>query len=257
MSIRSIGQIRSSLIRHAALVWDSLSCLLWPPQCRLCQSAINDGGTFLCTTCWKELSQSIGGYYCSRCGRSVSPYGRLAEGCGHCFEEKIITDGILRVGTYESTLRNLILQLKFREMTEFEDLLGRMLQAVFETRSWSEPVDFLVPVPLHWRRRLERGFNQSYLLARSLSRFGIPINRDLVRIRYTRRQWNLTPPQRRRNVKGAFAVRKDHLFSGKTLCLIDDITTSGATLSECAQTLKQAGAKKVYVVVLAVAEQIW
>ncbi len=256
MSIRAFGQIRSFLFRQAVCTWDCLSCLLWPTQCRICQSAIQDGQSLLCQTCWQELSHSIGGHYCRRCGRSVSPYGLLAEGCGHCYEEKILTDGILRVGQYDSTLRNLILQLKFREMTEFKNLLGQMLDTVFETRPWTQPVDYLVPVPLHWRRRLERGFNQSYLLARSLSRSRIPICRDLVRIRYTRRQWDLTPAQRRRNVKGAFAVRKDHPFSGKTLCLVDDITTSGATLSECARTLKHAGAEKVYAIVLAVAEPV-
>jgi ComF family protein len=153
-------------------------------------------------------------------------------------------------------MRNLILQLKFREMTEFKTLLGRMLETVFETGHWTDRVDYLVPVPLHWRRRLERGFNQSYLLAQCLRRSGIPICLDLVRIRYTRRQWDLPPAQRRRNVKGAFAVRKDHPFSGKTLCLVDDITTSGATLSECARTLKHAGAEKVYAIVLAVAEPV-
>lgn len=169
-------------------------------------------------------------------------------------EEKIAYDGILRAGVYELVLRALILRLKFREMTEFTRMLGTMLRTVFETRQWTDQVDFLVPVPLHWIRRLERGFNQSFLLAKSLSGFRIPICRDLVRIRYTQRQWDLNPAQRRRNVRGAFAVRRDHPFSGKTVCLVDDITTSGATLNECAKTLKSAGAEKVYAIVLAVAE---
>ena len=131
-----------------------------------------------------------------------------------------------------------------------------MLRAVFETRPWNEPMDFLVPVPLHWRRRLERGFNQAFLLANQLRTFRVPICRDLVRIRYTRRQWDLNPAQRRRNVKGAFAVRRDHPFEDKIVCLVDDITTSGATLNECAKVLKRAGAEKVYTIVLAFAESV-
>lgn len=256
MSIRAVGQIGSFLSKQAASLWDCLSCVLWPPQCRLCQSALGEGQPLLCRTCWEGLSQSLGGHYCRRCGRTVSPYGLLPDGCGRCCEERILFDGILRVGLYESTLRNLILQLKFHEMTEFTHLLGQMLDTVFETRPWTEPVDYLVPVPLHWRRRLERGFNQSYLLAQCLSHARIPICRDLVRIRYTRRQWDLTPAQRRRNVRGAFAIRKDHPFLGKIVCLVDDITTSGATLAECASVLKRAGAAKVYAVVLAVAEPV-
>jgi len=119
------------------------------------------------------------------------------------------------------------------------------------------------PVPLHWRRRLSRGFNQSLLLARHLSRHlaetrrarAIPVRTDLVRIRHTPAQWTLAPTKRRKNVAGAFAVRPDHDFSRKTVCLVDDITTSGATLNECAAVLKNAGAAAVYAVVAAVAMQ--
>ena len=82
---------------------------------------------------------------------------------------------------------------------------------------------------------------------------GSRISTDLVRIRNTQQQWDLTHPQRRRNVKGAFAVRKGHPFNEKTVLLVDDISTSGATLNECAKTLKAAGAKKVYTAVLATA----
>ena len=237
-------------------LWDSITCLLWPSRCRICQSVIEEEKSLLCRECWQQLSASLREHYCRRCGRTVSPYGLLPGGCGHCDGEKILFDGVLRVGHYESVLRQLILYLKFREGTELTEFLGRMLRTVFEVRPWTDPIDFLVPVPLHWRRRVERGFNQSFLLARCLRRCQIPICRELVRIRYTHRQWELTPSQRRSNVKGAFAVRRDHPFAGKTVCLIDDITTSGATLNECARTLKQAGAKNVFAAVLAVAESI-
>ena len=112
-----------------------------------------------------------------------------------------------------------------------------------------------MPVPLHWRRQLSRGYNQSLIISKGLERRSAPISTDLVRIRYTQRQWNLSPAGRKRNVAGAFAVRKGHRFSGRTICLVDDITTSGATLNECAKTLKEAGAEKVFAVVVAVAMQ--
>ncbi|HOK66482.1 MAG TPA: hypothetical protein PLV55_06685 [Anaerohalosphaeraceae bacterium] len=92
------------------------------------------------------------------------------------------------------------------------------------------------------------------MLAKALKGLEVPICRDLVRVRYTRRQWNLTSAQRRRNVKGAFAVRKRHPFKGASVCLLDDITTSRATLNECARVLKRAGAQKVYALVAAVAD---
>ena len=101
---------------------------------------------------------------------------------------------------------------------------------------------------------MKRGFNQSHLLAKNLKLPQIPVSTDLVRIRHTQHQWDLNSAQRKRNVKGAFAVRRGHPFMGKSVALVDDITTSGATLEECAKTLKQAaGAKKVVSVVLATA----
>jgi len=118
-----------------------------------------------------------------------------------------------------------------------------------------EPVDFVVPVPLHWRRRFQRGFNQSALIAKGLNFGNAKFNTDLVRIRYTQEQALLTAAARGKNVKGAFAVRKGHNFKGKNICLIDDIKTTGATLNECAKILKEAGANKVFAFVLAVAGQ--
>lgn len=226
--------------------------MFWPPRCLLC-GAFPEEDTFLCRTCWQDFVKATGQDYCRRCGRSVSPYGLLPSGCGSCEQERVLTDGILRVGQYDSCLRSLLLRLKFREMTELADFLGPLLEAVFETRPWGK-IDYLVPVPLHWLRRMQRGFNQAYLLVRAMKGVGVPACCDLVRIRYTRRQWNLTESQRRRNVKGAFAVRREHSFEGASVCLVDDIATSRATLNECARVLKRAGAEKVYALVAAVAE---
>lgn len=228
--------------------------MLWPRQCLLC-GAFPEEKTFLCGSCWQDLSRAAGQDYCRRCGQTVGPFGHLPDGCGRCEHQRIVTDGILRVGQYDSGLRDLLLRLKFQEMPELADFFGPLLKAVFETRPWGT-IDYLVPVPLHWLRRLQRGFNQSYLLAKAIKGTGVSTCCDLVRVRYTRRQWNLTPAQRRRNVKGAFAVRKRHPFEGASVCLVDDITTSRATLNECARVLKRAGAAKVYALVAAVAESI-
>lgn len=165
-------------------------------------------------------------------------------------------DGLVRAGVYESVFRNLILSVKFQDGMELLPMLSNILSDVFTSVQFEEKIDLLVPVPLHWKRRLERGFNQSEKLTKSIAKKNLPINTDLVRIRHTQQQWNLTPAQRRRNVKNAFAVRKGHPFKGKNIGLIDDITTSGATLNECAKTLKQAGANKVFAAVLAVAEPL-
>lgn len=157
------------------------------------------------------------------------------------------------MGVYESTLRSLILAFKFSEKTELDARLSEMLKQTLVGCGFYEQTDVIVPVPLHWRRKLRRGYNQSYLLAKRVKPADRVVSTDLVRIRNTQQQWDLTPAQRRRNVKGAFAIRKGHPFKGKSVLLIDDISTSGATLNECAKTLKLAGVEKVYTAVLATA----
>lgn len=136
-----------------------------------------------------------------------------------------------------------------------EPLLNLARDAILRS-DFSDSADFIVPVPLHWRRRFQRGFNQSALIAKGLNFGNARFNTDLVRIRYTQQQTELTTAAaRRKNVKGAFAVRKGHNFKGKNICLVDDVKTTGATLNECAKTLKEAGANKVFAFVLAVAGQ--
>ena len=227
--------------------------LLWPGRCLICKISVLPADEGLCKSCWQDLSKAVSADYCRCCGRDVSVYGIVQGRCGHCQELQLEYDGVIRVGSYESTLRSMILSMKFSEKTEWATPLAAMLRQAMKAGHLSEQVDVLVPVPLHWRRRIKRGFNQSHLLAKRIKLPKIPVSTDLVRIRHTRQQWDLNSAQRRRNVKGAFAVRKAHPFEGKTIALVDDITTSGATLTECAKTLKHAGAQKVVSVVLATA----
>jgi len=135
-------------------------------------------------------------------------------------------------------------------------VLAPLADAALQGSRFHETIDLFVPVPLHWTRRILRGYNQADLIAGRLHHPRARVSTDLVRIRRTRTQPQaVTPAARARNVAGAFVVRDGHGFAGRTICLIDDIKTSGATLNECARTLKEAGAAKVYALVLAVAGQ--
>ena len=140
--------------------------------------------------------------------------------------------------------------------TELDELLGQLAESALQGSDFYKEIELLVPVPLHWLRRLGRGYNQSLVLAKQLRHPGAKINTDLVRIRRTKPQPAVASAAARvRNVAGAFAVMGGHDFEGKVVCLVDDIKTSGATLNECARVLKEAGAAKVYAVVLTVAGQ--
>lgn len=234
--------------------FSGLSHLLWPDVCDNCNAATSQVNKRLCNECWQSLLACLGGDYCERCGKEASKYGQLESGCPNCNETEIHFDNITRAGLYESTLRDMILSFKFNDRTELGHVFSMLASPAVEACRYSNQIEMFVPVPLHWRRRFERGYNQSHIICKAI-KHPAKINTDLVRVRNTERQWNLTTAKRKRNVAGAFAVRRGHGFKDKTICLVDDITTSGATLNECAKTLKEAGAGKVITLVIAVAAQ--
>jgi ComF family protein len=145
---------------------------------------------------------------------------------------------------YEGSVRKLVHAYKFKGQSCLADPLAAQLEAF--RASWDFVPDLIVPVPLAPGRRRERGFNQAALLAERLGRaFSIPISEALSRTRSTVAQVGLTAAQRRRNVEGAFALRRGAVVAGQRLLLIDDVATTGATLDACARALLEAGAKDV------------
>lgn len=235
--------------------WQGLNQLLWPSVCLNCREHTCAGDKDLCVRCWDQLMTCTAGDYCPRCGRDASRYGLVAGTCPACQGTELHFDGIARVGVYLDAMQQIILAFKHGR-SELNAVLAPLAEATLQGCRFYDRIDLMVPVPLHWTRRLARGYNQSHVLARKLRHPAAWICTDLVRIRRTRVQpAAVTPAARARNVKGAFAARADHRFAGRTVCLIDDIKTSGATLNECAQTLKDAGATEVYALVLAVAGQ--
>ena len=249
------GRFQGTFRRASLAAWQGLNQLLWPPVCLNCGAGTSGDSGDLCRTCWEQVLACTGGDYCPRCGRNASRYGLVAGTCPACQGVEIHFDGIARAGVYTDALQRMILSFK-HDRTELTPVLGTLIEAAFQGSPFYRDIDLLVPVPLHWTRRLRRGYNQSHLLAKRLPHPGARIVADLIRTRRTKTQpAAVTPAARARNVKGAFAIRTRHRFAGQTICLVDDIKTSGATLNECAKTLKDAGAEKVYALVLAVAGQ--
>ncbi|MCE5307024.1 MAG: ComF family protein [Acidobacteriales bacterium] len=150
-------------------------------------------------------------------------------------------------------MRELIHLFKYGRVRPLAPVLGGFLGAALPRE---ERFDVLVPMPLHWVRRWRRGFNQSYLLARELSRrTGIPVVGALRRKRSTASQASLSRAERRRNVRGAFEPRRDADVGGLRVLLVDDVLTTGATANACAAVLKRAGASCVTVLTLARADR--
>lgn len=239
----------------ATLILQGINHLLWPAVCINCNKKSSETDGSLCKDCWYQLLACTSADYCPRCGRDVSKYAIVNGACPHCQGKEIYFDRISRGGFYKESLRKMILAFK-KSKTELDGVLGFLANSALQGGGFFNDIEYFVPVPLHWTRRLIRGYNQSLVLAKKLNHPTAIINTELVRIRRTKFQPSMpTPAQRAANVRNAFAVRYGHNFENKTICLVDDVKTTGATLNECAKTLKEAGAAKVFALVLAVAGQ--
>ena len=158
-------------------------------------------------------------------------------------------DAAYSFGFYEDELRRLIHLFKYGRVQTLAKPLGRLLALALPRQ---QEFDLIVPMPLHWRKRWQRGFNQSALLASEISRrVNLPVRNALRRIRPTAAQAGLTNAKRRLNVSGAFRARKRRALNGKRVLLVDDVMTTGATAASCARALKLAGARQVTLLTLA------
>jgi len=255
-----ISSVKTAKLKQTTtFAWQSLNQLLWPAVCINCGDSICETDKSLCQSCWSELLSCTGAEYCGRCGKETSKYALLEGVCPDCQGKEIQFDQIARSGVYTQALQQMILSFK-NGRTELDSTLAFLANSALQASTFYQDIEIFVPVPLHWSRRLKRGYNQSLVLARKLKHPTAKINADLVRIRRTKFQtafddYKTWQVKRAANVAGAFAVRYRHRFVGKIICLVDDIKTTGATLNECAKTLKEAGAAKVFALVLAVAGQ--
>jgi len=160
---------------------------------------------------------------------------------------------IRALGYYAPPGSTLIHELKYRNRKSLAGVLGKSLAGLLVSDGALKQGDVLVPIPLHPARLRERGYNQSELLARQVSLLTrIPVNNALRRVRNTRSQARLKDAvQKKKNMAGAFGVCPDADIKGKRVILVDDVTTTGATLDSAAGTLKQAGAAAIYALVVA------
>jgi ComF family protein len=216
--------------------------LLFPQWCVGCGKE----GNFLCYSCRQSLPR-IMPPLCPRCGKP-QPSGIL---CPSCVGWQTEIEGVRSPFRFDGVIRQAIHQLKYRHLRALAQPLAELLRDYLITSPMSGEV--LVPVPLHQKRLKERGYNQSQLLARELGKFiTLPVIDDcLIRQRYALPQARTSSVEERQgNVANAFICR-DHRLQDKQVLLIDDVTTSGATLNACASALKAAGATSVWGLVLA------
>ena len=220
--------------------------LIYPPHCFVCR-ALGDASGF-CGTCADAVTP-VPTPFCDRCGH---PFGGAA--CYNCRSRQPSFIRGRAWGGYEGSLRDAIHRFKYHDRPALAEPLGVRLASYARTQSpalHDLRFDAVVPVPMHPVRRRLRGYNQSERLARVVAReLSLPLqSKWLERTQPTRPQVGLTGEDRTANLRNVFAAPS--VVSGKTLLLIDDVTTTGATLNECAAALKSANAAGVYTLTLA------
>ena len=174
------------------------------------------------------------------------------EGCPSCRGSKFAFDQAFRLGPYEGLLREVVLRMKTRHGEGLAESFAEFWAEHMVAKLAPLAADLVLPVPLHWFRHHRRGFNQSAVLAAALAgRLGIPCQPGrLKRWRHTAEQKSLQGERRVENVKGAFRVRPGSDLAGKTIILVDDVLTTGATASEAAKPLRALGPKCIVLAVL-------
>jgi ComF family protein len=239
----------------ASLAFDAALALVYPQPCAICGRSVesrHDG--VACSRCW-DLTPMFRGdeTICWKCGALsnvlVSSDKRETVRCGRCDDHAFTA--ARACGLYEGALRATTLELKRQPHVP-----RRVSQHIYETQRRPPLVDtdLIIPVPLHYARERERGFNQALVLARALARLThLPLDEhSLVRRSQTKmHRAGMDAKARRRSVADAFAMRHNDLIGGRRILLIDDVYTTGATASACAATLKGVGDTEVFVLTLA------
>lgn len=191
--------------------------------------------------------------YCPRCGATADQASVTPRGCPHCVDMKLPWERLTRLSGYVRPMDEWVRQMKFHRQWTWAPWLGGQLAQVIE-RQPAERQVVVCPVPMHWRRRWSRGYNQAALMARTLARERSWTYLDLLRRTAHRPpQTNIVPSQRHANVRGSISIATVDL-AGHDVMLVDDVKTSGATLSLCSRLLKQHNARSVHCVVAAVAQ---
>lgn len=241
-----------ALVRYARGLLSGGVELTWPSLCAVCEHTADRAG--LCAHC-RSLLQSRDTTRCTVCDQDM-PVGGPAHRCGRCLERAPAFERVFSLFDYGGPIGEVIRRAKYGRSPEImaavaDDWLRNVPEALVH-----DPPDAILPVPLHWRRRMARGFSMPLVLAAQLSkRLDVPLSRRaLLRHRATPPQAGLNERARRKNLRGAFRLRSP---PPKDVLLVDDVFTTGATADVCARVLRRGGAQRVRVLTLATVGSRW
>lgn len=226
--------------------------LFYPANCIFCRQSLNlSERSYACASCIAQipvLKQPL----CAKCSVELAPYGPPQTLCNRCLREKTHYEKGVSIFRYEARAKQLIQRVKFGKKSWYLKAVRGHLRDI-ETPLPCSSYDLIVPVPLGRMKKREREFNQSRLIAELLKeekRVSLPV-RDIIRkIKNTKPQSALHREERLQNLEGAFRLKRGAQIKQKTILLVDDVTTTGATANECAKCLVEGGALRVDVLSL-------
>jgi len=236
--------------------WDGLCSLIFPSNCVICKKHVLPGTSLdiLCPDCLNTLEPNKPPF-CRRCSRHLeNPHE--TDLCRDCLKHSHYFDKAWAATGYNESMKQLIHLFKYTNKTSLRTALAGLIFSFVENYNLDlSPYDVIVPIPLYSTRLRERGYNQAQLIAEQLSqKLDIPCLTDnLIRTRHTPNQALLGQKERWTNIHDAFRIKNPREFLKKSVLVIDDLLTTGATASEAARILKEAGAKHVGVLTIAIA----
>jgi competence protein ComFC len=244
----------TSLLAGRLSFWGKLGeLLLFPSSCQVCEALLDKPGErVVCRGCLGKL-KGADSPFCLCCGRFFDGAGE-PHLCADCLGKRPLFTRHRSAARYEGIAKDIILLYKYRGFAVLSGVLAEFVvhSLARDEDVWSG-VEAVVPVPLHPAKEKSRGFNQARLLAKRLAkRKNFPLlTGRLVKVKQTEAQTSLDARAREMNLRGAFRVKKSAGIKGKTVLLVDDVYTTGATIRECSAALKKAGAGEVRAVTIA------
>ncbi len=224
----------------------AVASLFYPPSCAVCCGAVADS-RYLCDMC-SDKAPRITAPFCATCSEPFPGAITEAFACANCNGRTLHFESAVSAFRSRGVVRKIVHEFKYGKQAHLKYPVAEWLaEGLEDPRLQGRRFDALIPVPLHPTRQRERGFNQAELLSELLSnRAGIRTHAALQRVRYTTTQTAFDRTERMENLHNAFRLRKNADVRGLRVLLIDDILTTGSTLSECARVLKAGGALSVH-----------
>lgn len=228
---------------------------IYPPTCVICNNKSLNYNQ-VCDNCINNFNFTKG-FLCSNCGTNlyISNYKiHLGNTCLNCVYNPPYFSALSSALVYNKYVAHLVSKFKYKDKQELTQILGDLLVYTYANSNWNN-IDYIIPMPISYLKLLNRKYNQANLLAKYLSKYAnIPVKSNaLYKVKHTKAQASLKLKERLQNVKNSFAIKKrsSNLLENKNLLLIDDIVTTGSTINEASKVLRNAGAKKIYVLILA------